>query len=156
MLVAALLASGCGDDEKLTPGSRIVTASQLQAEAKSIGYPIYWLGEIDGKQLEFTDRADGRVYVRYIPDGAKAGTQDKYLTVGTYPMENAYGVVTAISKKDGAKSPPVKGGIAAVAPAKPDSVFVAFKDQDLQIEVYDPNPSAALEAATSGNLQQVK
>lgn len=148
--------AGCGKDEKPTPGSRIVTESQLRAEAASTGYPIYWLGAIPGKQLEFTDRPDGRVFVRYLPEESAAGTKDKHPTVGTYPMAKAYSVVKSISEKPGAKSPPVKGGIAAVAAVKPESVFVAFKGQDLQIEVYDPNPSAALEAVTSGKLQQVK
>lgn len=154
----ALVFSGCGgsDEPTRTPGSRVVTEQQLKTEAASIDYPIYWLGPIVGRDLELTKRSDGRIYVRYIPIGAEGGTKDRFLTVGTYPMQDAYKVVKSISEQPGAKSPEVKNGVSGATQTKPESVYVAFRGKDLQIEVYDPNAVAALRAVSSGELQPIK
>lgn len=149
----ALALAGCGDEEKpLTPGAKIVTEEQLKAEVAKLGYPVYWLGPKQNTVLEFTKRADGRVYIRYLKPGTTAGSYDRFLTAGTYPMPDAYKVVKEIGQLPDATKVKVKGGVGAQSAKKPESVYVAFRGKDLQLEVYSPDSGVAVDEVTNGNL----
>lgn len=149
----ALAISGCGEDEKpLTPGAKIVTEQQLKTEVAKLGYPVYWLGPKQNTVLEFTKRADGRVYIRYLKPGTTAGSYDRFLTAGAYPMPDAYKVVKQIGQLPDATKVKVKGGVGAQSAKKPESVYVAFRGKDLQLEVYSPDSGVAVDEVTSGNL----
>jgi hypothetical protein len=151
-LLALALASCGGDDEPLTPGAKIVTEQQLKAEVAKLGYPVYWLGPKQNTVLEYTKRDDGRVYIRYLKPGTTAGSYDRFLTAGTYPMPDAYDVVKQIGQLPDATKVKVKGGIGVQSAKKPESVYVAFRGKDLQLEVYSPDAGAAVTEVTDGNL----
>jgi hypothetical protein len=156
MAVLALTLSGCGDKkEPLTPGAKILTQQQLETTVAALGYPVYWLGPRDGVEYEYTHRNDGRVYVRYVKPGTPAGSHSLFLTVGTYPMADAYDVVKKISQLPDATKIPVKGGVGAQSSKKPDSVYVAFRGKDLEIEVYAPGANAAVQEVESGDLEPI-
>jgi hypothetical protein len=149
----ALALAGCGDDEKpLTPGAKIVTEQQLKVEVAKLGYPVYWLGPKQNTELEYTKRSDGRVYIRYLKPGTTAGSYDRFLTAGTYPMPDAYDVVKQIGQLPDATKLKVKRGIGVQSAKKPESVYVAFRGKDLQLEVYSPDAGVAVTEVTSGNL----
>jgi hypothetical protein len=149
----ALALAGCGEDEKpLTPGAKIVTEEQLKTEVAKLGYPIYWLGPKQNTVLEFTKRDDGRVFLRYLKPGTTAGSYDRFLTAGTYPMPDAYNVVKEIGQLPDATKVKVKGGVGAQSAKKPESVYVAYRGKDLQLEVYSPDSGVAVNEVTSGNL----
>ena len=154
LLVVAL--SGCGNKkEPLTPGAKILTQSELQANVAKLGYPVYWLGPRENVEYEYTRRSDGRVYIRYVKPGTTAGSYTRFLTVGTYPMPDAYDVVKKISRLPDAKKIAVEGGIGAQSEKKPQSVYVAFRGKDLEIEVYSPDDGVAVQEVTDGNLQAI-
>lgn len=156
LVVLSLLAvalTACGEEkEKLTPGAKIVTEEQLKAEVAKLGYPVYWLGPQQNTVLEFTKRADGRVYIRYLKPGTTAGSYDRFLTAGTYPMPNAYNVVKKIGQLPDATKVKVKRGVGAQSAKRPESVYVAFRGKDLQFEVYSPDAGVAVNEVESGNL----
>lgn len=153
----ALGISGCGDEKKpLTPGAKIVSESQLKAEVAKLGYPVYWLGPKQNTVLEYTHRSDGRVYIRYLSPGTTAGSYDRFLTAGTYPMPDAYDVVKKIRDLPDATKIKVKGGVGAQSSKKPESVYVAFRGEDLQIEVYSPDTGVALSEVEDGNLEPIE
>lgn len=156
LVAASLLAlalAGCGEDEKpLTPGAKIVTEEQLKTEVAKLGYPVYWLGPKQNTVLEYTKRGDGRVYIRYLKPGTTAGSYDRFLTAGTYPMPDAYDVVKQIGELPDATKVKVKGGVGAQSAKKPESVYVAFRGIDLQLEVYSPEAGAAVSEVKDGNL----
>lgn len=131
-------------------GARAATEAQLKAAATQVGHPIYWVGAASGTTYELTRTTDGRVYIRYLPSGAKVGNlRPDFLTVGTYPQKGALAQLKATAAKD--KSETIKldgGGVASVA-KKPTSVYAAYPDQDLLIEIYDPDPSRARKLVTS-------
>jgi hypothetical protein len=156
LLLLTLGLVGCGDEkEQLTPGAKILTQPELQATVASLGYPVYWLGPREGTEYEYTHRADGRVYIRYLKPGTTAGAHDLFLTVGTYPMADAYQVVKKIGKLPDADKVKVKGGTGAQSQKKPESVYVAFRGKDLEIEVYSPDQGVALSEVTNGNLEKI-
>jgi len=138
-------------------GPVATTESELSALADKLDQPIYWAGEQPGARLELSRTKDARIYVRYLTGNAKIGVRKAgYLTVGTYPFKDAYTALQALAEKPGATVNDVADGGLAVAQANTaTSVYLAYPDQDIQIEVYDPNAKQALDLATSGAIQPV-
>lgn len=130
-----------------------VSAEGLSTIAAATGGPIYWAGPGQVSLYEVTI-SPGRSYVRYLPDGANAGDPRTLTTIGTYRMQNAYGVTRRTSTSSDVL-PVTGGGIAVVDSSKPTSVYVAFKGVDYQIEVFDPDAAAAKRIATGGTVRPV-
>ena len=64
---------------------------RLSQFASSVGHPVYWAGLQPRFTYELSHTKDGRVYIRYLPPGVKVGNRNpNYLTVGTYPLRNAF------------------------------------------------------------------
>ena len=69
----------------LSTGPALVSAAQLERASAALGSPIYWAGPRDGFSYELTVTSSGRVYLRYLPKGVKAGDpRANFLTIGTY------------------------------------------------------------------------
>ena len=67
-----------------------------------------------------------------------------YLMIGTYPVQDAFAVTQAQSRKaDAVVLEAGQGVVAFYARNRPTNLYVAYPDVDLQIEVYDPNPARA-------------
>jgi hypothetical protein len=136
-------------------GPVAVSESGLKTLAQAVGQPIYWVGAQRSTLYELT-RTSSRVYLRYLPRGAKVGDPRPLLTVGTYALRNAYAVTKAGSKGPGKTVFKVPGGgIGVVNKAKPTSVYVAFPGVDFQVELYDPNARVVRKLAASGSVQPV-
>ncbi len=121
----------------------------------ALGVPIYWAGQQSGVTYELTKTADNRVLVRYLPAGEKIGTKTPYLTIGTYPVKNAFAVTSRVAHSSSSVTVPVgHGGVAFYSRAAPTSVYVAYPGYDYQVEVFDPSPAQARSIA-SGRLVPV-
>jgi hypothetical protein len=118
-----------------------VQPAQLRRLVTQLGRALYWIGPRPDMTYELTRTPDGRVYVRYLPPGVHVGTVRPFLTVGTYPLENAYAITRSVSKQPGSVPITVPGGVAFYSVSKPTSVYVAFRGVDDQIEVFDPSAS---------------
>lgn len=140
-----------------TIAPRIVDAAALRAFAATQDGPVWWAGPRPGVAYELTRTADGRVYVRYLEPGVEAGSNDpNYLTVGTYPQEDALATLQATARSRGDGTFPIAdGGIGTVVDGSPDSVYVAFPDSDVQVELFDPDGGAKA-LAVDGGLVQVR
>jgi hypothetical protein len=137
--------------------SSVVPVSEkgLQTIA-ALGVPIYWVGTKAGFTYELTKTEDNRVYVRYLPRGVPVGSRDPYLTIGTYPVEDAFAVTSRLAAKSG--SVKVAAGPNAVAfysRQRPTNVYVAYRGAASQIEVYDPSAAEARQLVASRELEPV-
>ena len=151
------LGPGAGPAPTSSAQPRAVTVQQLRALERTLGHPVFWVGARGAVTYELTETKDGRIYIRYLPRGSQAGDQRPYTTVGTYPVPDAVEAVKAIAKKTDARTLSVAGGgIAAVDPAHPTSVYVAFPDSSFQIEVFDPSAARALLLVRSGRVVTVR
>ncbi len=124
----------------------LVALSQggLTTLATALGRPIYWVGPRGGVRYELQQTQDGTAYVRYLPSGTEAGDQRPLLTVGTYPMSNAYSVTKGNAEAGGSVEIPVgDSAVAFASQSNPTSAYIAFSGSDFQIEVYDPTPGVA-------------
>ncbi len=148
-----------GDDSSPAPGEpEAVTASQLSDFAAEHGTPVYWLGERSGASYELTDTSSGRVYVRYLTGGAKAGDERaKFITVATYPGGDGIAALRkAAGEQKGAKLGKTKdGAVLLIDPTSPNNAHLAYPGANLQIEVYSPVPGEALRLAAQGEVQPV-
>ncbi len=137
--------------------AKAATVADLQALATQVGHPIYWAGDEPGTTYELTQTTDGRIYIRYLPQGVSVGDpKPNYLTVGTYPQANALTTLQATARAAHAETITLtRGAIAYVAKNRPTSVYVARPGEDVLVEVFDPSAARAKQLATSGSVQPV-
>jgi len=149
-----------GSDTPQVPatGASSASESELRTFAESVSHPIYWAGSKDGFTYELTRTNDGRVYVRYLPEGTAVGDpSSRFLTIGTYPRAGAFAELKRAGRADGAISLKLaRDGLAVFSQAKPTSVYFGYPDARYQVEVYDPSPDEARRLALSGQVVPVR
>jgi hypothetical protein len=130
---------------------KVVSEQGLQKLVVTSGKPIYWVGPQQDVRYAVEERTNGQVYLRYLAAGMKADTIAT-LTVGTYPMRNAYASTLALGRKSGWKRLDTgTGGPAAFSSSKlTRNVYLAQSGLDYQIEVYDPTPGRAAGLVQAG------
>jgi hypothetical protein len=156
VLVWLLLGSG-DDEEQAQPGRATaagVSLQELRAVASTIPHPVYWTGARPRNTYELTRTRDGRVYIRYLPQGTKVGSaRGDFLTVGTYPQQNAFQTLRATARTQGAPLVELRdGGLAFQDENRPTSVYAAFPGSDYQVEVFEPSAGRALRLVKGGRL----
>ena len=122
-----------------------------------LGITIYWAGERAGFAYELTKTDDNRVFIRYLPAGEPIGTGKQNLTIGTYPVKNAFAVTSRLATRG--DSVRVGVGPAAVAFYRqdiPTNIFLAHRGSAYQVEVYDPSSERARELVASGQVTPVR
>lgn len=151
------------DDGPSTPatsgaGPALVSSAQLERAAAALGSPIYWAGPRTGYSYELTATASGRVYVRYLPRGAKAGDpRASYLTVGTYSADHAYADLKRASTRNVAELIHLADGGLLMAPKRlPKSVYLAYPGSAYQVEIYAPSAGAARQLASNGLIKPIR
>jgi hypothetical protein len=136
----------------------LLSAQDLGDVSTQTHHPVYWAGSIAGTSYEFTRTNDGRIYVRYLPEGVDAGDpRPMYTTVGTYPRPNAYSVLRHASTRPGAKAYDTTGGALVVTNTKtPTSAYFAFKNSPYLVEVFNPSAWKALQLTLSGQVRPIR
>ena len=140
------------------PESSAVTVEQLRGLPGQAGHRVYWAGSPAGFTHELTQTTDGNVYIRYLPSSVPVGTKrPDYLTVGTYPRRKAFSELRGLARRPGSVSFEVRrGGLAVFSRDRPNSIYVAFPKQDLQVEVYDPSARTARQLALTGRIRPIE
>jgi hypothetical protein len=135
-----------------TNGAESVSVQKLQDIAKSVDHPVYWAGERPGKRYELTVTDQGNIFVRYLDPDTPVGSRSvASLTIGTYPVADAYAATKGVADQPGSKTATTPdGGFVVTNENNPNSVYIAYPNSDHQIEVYDPNPKTAFSLAESG------
>jgi hypothetical protein len=148
------------DDSTTTTSARAeavpITPAGLRTLASAIGRPIYWVGPKRGVTYELTKTDDNRVFIRYLPKGVANGSSDPYLTIGTYPLQDAFAVTKRQAQREGSVKVAIGGGgVAFYSDESPTNVYLAYPRSDYQIEVYDPSPARARRLVSSGRVSEV-
>jgi hypothetical protein len=134
----------------------VVSEPGLLGALKGVGYPIYWAGPRAGVEYEVSRPSPDRTYIRYLPEGEEAGSEEPFLTVGSYQQTDAIGEIRKLGQEPRAVLVQTAGGGSAYAEG-PDatSAYLAFPDVDTQIEVFDPTGGEALRLIRSGAIVPV-
>jgi hypothetical protein len=156
-VVAFILISG-GDDDNSGSGQPIgADAEKIQELAADVGHPVYWAGPTGADQFEWTESADGKVYIRYLTDNADPGDpRPLYLTIATYPVGGGVQAVRKAGQIEGNHTIKLPGGATGLVSDDPStSVYLAYPGSPYQIEVFNPDPAKALSLVKSGRIQPV-
>jgi hypothetical protein len=170
MRIGALLALGLaiflvgwlifgGDDNPSRPASGASSASEeeLREFAATASHPVYWAGPRSGQTYELTKTSDGRVYVRYLPEGVEVGDpRPQFLTVGTYPRANAFAELKRAARAEGAVSRELPQGGLAVFNRGSSSVYFGYPDARYQVEVFAPPAGSARNLVLAGQVVPVR
>jgi hypothetical protein len=160
--LAIVALAGCGGGSKGSTSTSpqrapavAASVSDLKNLQSSLRHPIYWVGAKSSYTYELTKTTGGNVYVRYLPSGVKVGdSRPDFLTVGTYPQANAYQNIQTAAKRKGAHETKLPGGGLAVQNSgRPTSVYVAYPNSSLLIEVFDPSARVARSIVRSGQVR---
>jgi hypothetical protein len=150
---------GRGDDGSTAAnGASAKSESDLRAFASSASTPVYWAGPREGQTYEVTRTSDGRVYVRYLPDGVDVGDpRPQFLTVGTYPRPGAWAELRRAAREPGAVSRDLPNdGLMVFSRSRPTSVYVGYAGGRYQVEVYAPSPGSARKLVLAGQIVPVR
>jgi hypothetical protein len=149
--------SAFGSLEGTTPPKpTAVSLKRLKSLAASLGHPIYWIGPKKGYTYELTRTSQDQVYLRYLPRGAKVGTNTPYLTVATYHFNDALGAILALAKRKNAILIKLgNGGRAVIDASNPKSIHLAYPGTNYEIEVFDPSPARARQVVSSPKLTPI-
>jgi hypothetical protein len=160
--VVWLLLRGSGSTVAQSPnpsGAGAVRApvALLTSLAASSARPIYWAGQRADDRYELTRTTGGRVYIRYLPPGAPVGSGQPYLTIGTYPVQDAFRVTSELANQSGSINVQTAGSpaVAFYDAAKPLSVFLAYPGSAVQVEVFSPVAHEAALLVSSGAIAPV-
>jgi hypothetical protein len=164
VIVAFLLLGGDDDSSsdgsqpQATDGPEAASLDRLRDLANSVDHPVYWAGEEPGGEYELTVQNDGKIYIRYLPQGTPVGSRKaSSLTIGTYPFSDAFGTLQEAAQQPGAivdQTP--DGGLVVSSNSNPNNVYVAYPGSDYQIEIFDPDAKTALGIATSGAIEPIE
>jgi hypothetical protein len=133
-----------------------VSAAGLRALSRSLKHPLYWVGPKAGDTYEVTQTSTGQVYLRYLPPGVKIGAPQEYLTVGTYPYNNAIAAIRGFAHQPGTRQFKLNGGgLAVLDPKYPKNIHLAFPGSNLEIEVFSPSGAQARSLVSSGKVRPI-
>lgn len=133
-LIAAVAIWVLRDDSSAPPADEptAMTASELSEFAAEQDAPVYWLGERTNASYELTDSQSGRIYIRYLTNGADAGDERaKFITVATYPSENGVAALRKAAREgNGAKLGKTDdGAVLLIDPSSPDNAHLAYRGE---------------------------
>ena len=136
----------------------VVPTGRLRELAATLDHPLFWAGTRPGMGYELTRTAAGNIFIRYLPPNAGAGDpRPAFLTIGTYPVPDAFARTRTAGKRTGAVAVGLKGGgIAVYDSARPTSVYFAYPDSKVQVEVFDPNARTARNLVVYGRIVPIK
>ncbi|WP_020015210.1 hypothetical protein [Promicromonospora sukumoe] len=150
---AAAAAIAAADDVRV--GVPTVVSAEALEEFSADHYPLYWAGEIPDTQIELTHTASSGTFVRYIPEGKKAGDSDKYLTVATYDAITGYEGLKSADKDLATVEKSKSGAVIAVFDDRPLSTYFSFQNAAFQVEVFSPEKNESKKLTDDGSISLV-
>ena len=159
VLAWLLLKDGGGKSNPATTGvSGTASEAQLEQLANATDHPVYWAGVRKGFSYELTQTKDGRIFIRYLPSGVKAGDpRPNYLAIGTYPRANAYVELSRAAKRHGAVSVKIDGGgLLVFNEAKPTNVYFGYPNAKYQVEVFSPSAETARSLVLTRKIKPIE
>ena len=134
----------------------LASIKDLKELRASVGHPVYWAGR-QNQTYELTRTSNGNIYIRYLSSAADVGApRPDFLTVGTYPFKHAQKTLQRLGRKQGQVTKAAPGGGLVVANgSNAQNAYLAYPDEDFQVEVFDPQPGRALQLASSGRIRPI-
>lgn len=139
-------------------GKVALTGAELRQVVLQEGITAYWVGPDPGSKYALSVLTDGRVFVRYLPNGqGLSDTKAAYKVVATYVTANAFAKTQEAATAAGSVGfVDADGNAIYYAGARATNVYIGLKSNDLQLEIFDPVAGKAILAArTSGMVRKI-
>lgn len=138
-------------------GGVALTESQLREVVAQIDQKVYWAGPMSGAKYTINAQNFNSIYVRYLANGKGISDQTpKYRVIATYKEANAYNsTLSAGNQANGLSFTKPDGRVVYYNKQVPTNVYVAFKTQPYQIEIFDPDAKKSLEIANAATALQL-
>ncbi|MFD6446244.1 hypothetical protein ACFWEJ_14170 [Promicromonospora sp. NPDC060204] len=138
--------------EDIRVGVPTVVSAQTLEQVSANHYPLYWAGEIPDTKIELTLTANSGTFVRYLPQNAKAGDPDKYLTVATYEAISGYDGLKSADEDLATVEHSKSGAVIAVFDDRPLSTYFSFQNAAFQVEVFSPEKDESKKLTDDGTI----
>ena len=139
-------------------GGVALSEDELKDVVSKLGETVYWAGPERGAKYTINAQNVGAIYVRYLPNGKGiSDTTPKFRVIATYKEDNGYDATLAAGNQPNGVSFAKSDGSGVVYYNKntPTNVYLAYKSQPFQIEIFDPSADTSLELANSDSSIQV-
>ncbi|OLT38639.1 hypothetical protein BJF85_07955 [Saccharomonospora sp. CUA-673] len=133
---------------------KIVSAEELE-EFASKHYPVYWAGERPDSELEVTLTTKNAIFVRYLPEGTEAGSDDQHLTIATYGDIDGYDALSNADEEVADVAEAQGGAIIATFNERPRSTYFSFQNAGFQVEVFSPQEGQSKTLTDEGEIRLV-
>ncbi len=144
------------DAQGIAPGitvdQPVIVSEEQLLEVANAHYPLYWAGERPDTDIELTVTSAGGAFVRYLPDGATAGADSEYLTVGTYYAVDGYSSLAAVDPSTAEISEAQSGAVMVTFNSDPKSTYFSFPRAAFQVEVFSPTADEASTLVGDGSI----
>jgi hypothetical protein len=140
-------------------GGKAVDAAELRKVVTANHLNVYWVGPETGSKYVLNAAVTSTISIRYLPAGTGLGDNKiSYREVGTFVSPNAFKVTQqAATLPNGVGFVNVDGHAVYYDSRDPKNVYVGIKNEDIQVEVFDPRPDQALaEVLMEGRVQKIK
>jgi hypothetical protein len=131
-------------------GGVALSEGELKDVVQQLGETVYWAGSQRGAKYTINAQNVGAIYVRYLPDGKGiSDTSPKYRVIATYKEANGYDATLAAGNQANGVSVarPDGSGVIYYNKNTPTNVYLAYKGQPYQIEIFDPSAEVSLALA---------
>jgi hypothetical protein len=139
-------------------GGVALTEDELKDVVLTLGETVYWSGPQRGAKYTINAQNVGAIYVRYLPDGEGiSNTSPNYRVIATYKEENGYDATLAAGNQANGVSVvrPDNIGVIYYNKNTPTNVYLAYRNQPYQIEIFDPSAEVALDIANDDTKVQI-
>lgn len=139
-------------------GGVALSEGELKDVVSELGETVYWAGPMRGAKYTINAQNTGAIYVRYLPSGdGISDNSPKYRVVATYKEPNGYEATLAAGNRPNGVSltRTDQASVIYYNNQTPTNVYLAFKTDPYQIEIFDPEAETALSIASDLNAIQV-
>jgi hypothetical protein len=139
-------------------GGVALSEEELKDVVVTLGETVYWSGPERGAKYTINAQNVGAIYVRYLPDGKGiSDTAPNYRVIATYKEANGYDATLAAGNQANGVSVvrPDNTGVIYYNKNTPTNVYLAYKSQPYQIEIFDPSAEVALDFANDDTKIQI-
>lgn len=140
-------------------GGKAVDAKELRNVVVANHLTVYWVGPEKNAKYVLNAAVLSSISLRYLPAGSSlTDTTATYREVGTFTSPNAFAVTQkAGTLANGVGFVNVDGNAVYYDSRDAKNVYIGLKDEDIQVEIFDPRPDQALAAAIMrGQVRKIK
>lgn len=138
-------------DQAKISGGVVLSETELKAQVKKLKLTVFWAGAMKDAKYTLNASNPKQIYVRYLPNGkGLSDNRRQYRVIATYAVTGAYASTAAAgNQSNGVTLSRADGAVVYYNKLEPTNVYLAEKDSNYQVEIFDPEATTSLQLATT-------